>query len=209
MAFLPFQIEKNLSFLFFMEKTMPLPLLKISANRRYLVTADDQPFFWLGDTAWEMLHRLNKEEIRLYFEDRAAKGFNVVQTVLLAELDGLETPNAYGDKPLINQDPTQPNEAYFQFVDEVIQLAGELGIYIALLPTWGDKFNKAWGQGPEIFTVENAETYGAYLGERYHRYPNIIWVMGGDRIPTEDHHYAIIRTMAKGIKQHDRQHLMS
>ena len=192
-----------------MGKTKPLPLLKISANRRYLVTADDQPFFWLGDTAWEMLHRLNKEEIRLYFEDRAAKGFNVVQTVLLAELDGLETPNAYGDKPLINQDPTQPNEAYFQFVDEVIQLAGELGIYIALLPTWGDKFNKAWGQGPEIFTVENAETYGAYLGERYHRYPNIIWVMGGDRIPTEDHHYAIIRTMAKGIKQHDRQHLMS
>lgn len=192
-----------------MEKTKALPLLKISENRRYLVTADDQPFFWLGDTAWEMLHRLNREEVRRYLEDRAAKGFNVVQTVILAELDGLDTPNAYGDKPLIDLDPTQPNEAYFQFVDEVILIAAELGIYIALLPTWGDKFNKAWGLGPEIFTVENAEIYGAYLGKRYQQYSNIIWVVGGDRIPTEAHHYAIIRAMAKGIKEHDCQHLMT
>jgi hypothetical protein len=191
-----------------MKKKKPLAL-KISANRRYLVTADDQPFFWLGDTAWEMLHRLNKEEARLYLEDRASKGFNVVQTVILAELDGLETPNAYGHKPLIGQDPAQPNEAYFQFVDEVIQLAGELGIYVALLPTWGDKFNKAWGQGPEIFTVDNAGIYGAYLGRRYQSYSNIIWVMGGDRIPTEEHHYAIVRAMANGVRQQDRQHLMT
>jgi hypothetical protein len=192
-----------------MQRTKPLPLLKIGANRRYLITADEQPFFWLGDTAWEMLHRLNKEEVRRYLADRAAKGFNVVQTVILAELDGLDSPNAYGHLPLIDKDPTQPNEAYFQFVDEVIQLAEELGIYIALLPTWGDKFNKAWGQGPEIFTVENAESYGAYLGARYQSYPNIIWVLGGDRIPSEAHHYAIIRAMAEGIKQHDRQHLMT
>lgn len=191
-----------------MENTKPLPL-KVSANRRYLVTSDDQPFFWLGDTAWEMLHRLNKEEARLYLEDRASKGFNVVQTVILAELDGLETPNANGDKPLINQDPTQPNEAYFQFVDEVIELAGELGIYIALLPTWGDKFNKAWGHGPEVFSVDNAEIYGAYLGRRYQSDSNIIWVMGGDRIPTEERHYNIVRAMARGIRQHDRQHLMT
>ena len=24
---------------------------------------DDRPFFWLGDTGWELFHRLNKEEI--------------------------------------------------------------------------------------------------------------------------------------------------
>lgn len=192
-----------------MDNNNPLPLLQISKNRRYLITEDDQPFFWLGDTAWEMLHRLNKEEIRRYLEDRADKGFNVIQTVILAELDGLQAPNAHGHLPLIGQDPTQPNEAYFQFVDEVIQLAGELGIYIALLPTWGDKFNQAWGQGPEIFTVDNAETYGAYLGKRYLNYPNIIWVIGGDRIPTEERHYGIVRAMAEGIKKHDAQHLMT
>lgn len=192
-----------------MEEKKALPRLKVSDNRRYLVTEDNQPFFWLGDTAWEMLHRLTREEVALYLQDRAAKGFNVIQTVILAELDGLETPNAHGHKPLINQDPSQPNENYFQFVDEVVQLAGEWGIYVALLPTWGDKFNQAWGQGPEIFTVDNAEIYGAYLGRRYQSHTNIIWVMGGDRIPTEAPHYAIIRAMAKGIKTHDPYHLMT
>ena len=31
--------------------------LKVSENKRFLVTADGQPFFWLGDTAWELFHR--------------------------------------------------------------------------------------------------------------------------------------------------------
>src|SRR5690606_609607 len=137
-----------------------------SVNRHYLVTEDERPFFWLGDTAWELIHRLN--------------------------LDGLNTPNAYGQLPLLNNDPTTPNEAYFDLVDTVIRRAAEEGLYIALLPTWGDKFNKAWGLGPEIFTVPNAEIYGAYLGQRYRDFSNLVWVIGGDRIPTEAHHYAII-----------------
>ena len=37
----------------------PLPRLKISDNKRFLVTADGKPFFWLADTAWEIFHRLN------------------------------------------------------------------------------------------------------------------------------------------------------
>ncbi|MGI8635541.1 MAG: DUF4038 domain-containing protein, partial [Segetibacter sp.] len=32
--------------------------LKVSDNKRYLVTADGKAFFWLGDTAWELFHRL-------------------------------------------------------------------------------------------------------------------------------------------------------
>src|SRR5690606_17946429 len=91
----------------------------------------------------------------------------------------------------------------------IIRRAAEEGLYIALLPTWGDKFNKAWGLGPEIFTVQNAEIYGAYLGQRYRDFSNLVWVIGGDRIPTEAHHYAIIRAMVKGIKKHDDRHLIT
>src|SRR5690554_5126346 len=91
-----------------------LPLLKISANRRYLLTADDSPFFWLGDTAWELFHRLSIEDASVYLKDRSSKGFNVIQAVLLAELDGLDTPNAYGERPLQDNDPAQPREAYFK-----------------------------------------------------------------------------------------------
>ena len=116
--------------------------LKISDDKHYLVTQDNKPFFWLGGTAWEMIHRLNRQEVDKYLTDRAEKGFTVIQTVILAELDGLNTPNAYGDKPLIDNDPSKLNENYFKHVDYIISKAEELGLYIGLLPTWGDKFNK-------------------------------------------------------------------
>src|SRR5687768_2896489 len=83
----------------------------VSANKRYLLK-EGKPFFWLGDTAWELFHRLDREDADYYLKKRAAQDFTVVQAVALAEFDGLEVPNPYGDKPLINNDPAKPNEAY-------------------------------------------------------------------------------------------------
>jgi hypothetical protein len=186
-----------------------LPRLQVSDNGRYLATQEGNPFFYLGDTAWELFHRLNREEADLYLERRAAQGFTVIQAVVLAEFDGLTQPNAYGHVPLVDNDPARPNEAYFEHVDYIVNKAESLGIYIGMLPTWGDKFNKKWGVGPEVFTPENARTYGAYLGERYRAAP-IIWVLGGDRIPEQDQHFAIIRAMAEGLRQGDQDtHLMT
>ena len=116
---------------------------------RYLVTERGEPFFYLGDTAWELFHRLTREEADLYLTDRAAKGFTVIQAVALAELDGLNTPNAYGDTPLHRNDPAQPNEAYFRHVDWVIDRANALGLYVGLLPTWGDKVNQSASSAPQ------------------------------------------------------------
>ena len=186
-----------------------LPLLKISDDNGYLVTDDDTPFFWLGDTAWELFHRLDKEEVDIYLTDRANKGFTIIQAVILAEHDGLNTPNAYGEKPLLNNDPTKLNEKYFKHVDYVISTANELGLYIGLLPTWGDKFNKKWGIGPEIFNSVNAEIFGEELAKRYSSFNNIVWILGGDRVPDNEDHYAIIRAMANGINKWDNSHLMT
>lgn len=186
-----------------------LPLLKISGDHRYLVTDNNQPFLWLGCTGWEMLHRLNKDETLVYLKDRAAKGFTVIQTVILAELDGLNTPNANGDLPLINNDPTKLNEAYFQHVDWAIEQAEKLGLYLGLLPTWGDKWNKKWGVGPEIFTPENAEAYGELLAKRYLDHNNIIWILGGDRLPETETQRQIVQAMARGIRNIDTRHLIT
>ncbi len=173
--------------------------LSVSANKRFLVTKDGKPFFWLGDTAWELFHRLSREEADKYLKDRADKGFTVIQAVVLAELEGLQDPNPYGELPLENFDPTKPREAYFQHVDYIINKAASHGIYIALLPTWGDKvFKDRWGAGPEIFNVDNAKAYGNWIGNRYKNKNNIIWVLGGDRIP-DDKAIAIWRSMAAGI----------
>ncbi|MEM7512849.1 MAG: DUF4038 domain-containing protein, partial [Bacteroidota bacterium] len=49
--------------------------LKVSDNQRFLVTEEGKPFFWLGDTAWELFHRCDREEADHYLETRAAQGF--------------------------------------------------------------------------------------------------------------------------------------
>lgn len=174
--------------------------LRVSDNKRFLVTHDGKPFFWLGDTAWELFHRLTREEAEKYLRDRARQKFTVIQAVVLAEMDGLQTPNAYNEIPLEANDPAKPREAYFQHVDFIIDKAAELGLYIALLPTWGDKvFKNRWGIGPEIFNRENARVYGTWIGNRYKARKNIIWVLGGDRTPRNESDVAIWRSMAEGI----------
>lgn len=189
-------------------KEIPVPL-HLSQNRRYFVQSDGTPFFYLGDTAWELFHRLDRNAAKVYLENRAAKGFTVIQAVVLAELDGLNTPNPYGHTPLQDNDPTRPQAAYFQHVDYIVDLAAQLGLYIGLLPTWGDKVDRKWGIGPEIFTPENARIYGEFLGRRYRNRP-IIWIVGGDRDPATEQQLVIWRAMAAGLRQGDEgQHLMT
>ncbi|QMW02145.1 glycoside hydrolase family 140 protein [Spirosoma foliorum] len=176
--------------------------LKVSDNHRYLVHQDGTPFFYMGDTAWELFHRLNREEADRYLKRRAEQGFTVIQAVGLAEFDGLNVPNALGDKPLLNNDPTTPNEAYFKHVDYIIDKAAENNLVIGFLPTWGDKvFKSSWGNGPEVFNPKNARTYGQWLGNRYKNRQNIIWILGGDRTPRDgSDDVAIWRAMAEGIE---------
>lgn len=165
------------------------------------MTENGEPFFWLADTAWELFHRCDRQEAEMYLQKRAQQGFNVIQAVALAELDGLNDPNPYGEKPLFDNDPAKPNPDYFTHVDHIIKKAEELGLYIALLPTWGDKLNtKSWGVGPEVFTVENAAAFGKWMGNRYKDHDNIIWIIGGDRNPRENSDdVAVWNSMAEAI----------
>lgn len=173
--------------------------LRVAPNGRTLQSADGWPFFYLGDTAWELFHRLNRDEANRYLEDRARKGFNVIQAVALAEIDGLTVPNAYGDLPLIDRDPARPNEAYFQHVDFIVARAQALGLHLGFLPTWG-KYWKTSDQN--IFTPENARAYGRFLGERYRDRP-IIWILGGDQNVVTREERATIEAMAAGLREGD------
>jgi hypothetical protein len=179
-----------------------LPRLTVSENQRYLVTADGRPFFWLGDTAWELFHRLSREETERYLRNRAERRFTVIQAVALAELDGLNVPNAEGERPLVDNDPARPNEKYFAHVDWVVARANALGLYVGLLPTWGDKWNRKWGVGPEIFTPDNAAAFGEWIGRRY-KDAGVIWIVGGDRPIESDTHRAVMAAMARGLRAGD------
>ncbi len=184
--------------------------LVISENGHYLQYSDGTPFFYLGDTAWELFHRLNREEADKYLKDRAEKGFNVIQAVALAEIDGVDIPNPYGYTPLINRNPTRPNivegenNDYWDHVDYIIKRANSLGLYVGLLPTWG----RYWNDQNPIFNEQNAETYGRFIAERY-KNDMIIWILGGDRNPEDSQKQAIIRAMAKGIRSVDSINLIT
>ncbi|MFD2612941.1 glycoside hydrolase family 140 protein [Paenibacillus gansuensis] len=189
--------------------------LSVSDNGRYLVKEDGTPFFWLGDTAWELFHKLTREEADFYLRRRAEQGFTVVQAVALAEMEGITEPNAYGYRPLKQNaegqyDPLLPDTAsepggedYWTHVDDIVDRAASLGIYIAFLPTWGDKYNVAWGKGPVIFDRNNAKAFGKWLGERYRDRSNLLWVVGGDRPLTEFSHFEVNRGLAEGLREGD------
>jgi hypothetical protein len=185
-----------------------LPTLQASENGHFLVTGDGEPFFWLGDTGWQLFHRLDREEADVYLHDRAAKGFTVIQTVALAELDGLKTPNAYGHRPLIDNDPARPDvqegpeNDYWDHVDFIVQRANALGLYIGFLPTWGDKWQAGRRGSPPVFQVDNARAYGRWLGERY-RTAGIIWILGGDRNIRSSAERDVIDAMAQGLREGD------
>ena len=187
----------------------PGPLV-VSDNQRFLQHADGRPFFYLGDTAWELFHRLDRDQVERYLDDRQDKGFTVIQAVALAEQGGLSVANPYGHLPLVDRDPTRPDvgpgpsDDYWDHVDHVIAAAGERGMHVGLLPTWGDKVEKLWGKdGEPVFTVENAAEYGRFLGQRYRDTPNIVWILGGDRGPNS-YDIDIWREMARGLVEGDQ-----
>lgn len=191
------------------------PRIKVSDNHRYLVRQNGQPFFYLGDTAWELFHRLNREEADRYLRDRAEKEFTVIQAVALAELDGHSQPNPYGHLPLVEMDPAQPDvkdgpdNDYWDHVDYIVTRAESLGLTIGFLPTWGRYWHNPTKDGKPLFTESNAAAYGEWLGRRYKDSP-IIWVLGGDRPVNNDEQKAIIRAMARGLRKgDDGRHLMT
>jgi len=191
------------------KKTLKERSLGISTNKKFLLKPDGMPFFWLGDTAWELFHKLNREDAQLYLKNRANKGFTIIQAVVLAELGGLSVPNAYGHLPLINNNPSDPNPDYFKHVDFIVDEAEKAGLFIGMLPTWGDKVTNKNGGEQVIFNRENAYTFGLFLGNRYKEKP-IVWILGGDRNVYTKHENEVWTAMAKGLRNGDNgRHLIS
>jgi Protein of unknown function (DUF4038)/Putative collagen-binding domain of a collagenase len=161
-----------------------LPRLQIHSDGHYLQSEAGDPFFWLGDTAWQLIHSTTREECSYYLQTRATQGYTVIQTVVLAEMNGLGKPSALGLLPFQDTDPRRPNELYFDRVIEIVDEAARYGLYVALLPTWGDKLTAPWGDGPLIFRSDNlatAHAYGSYLAKKLQGRANVIWMLGGDR----------------------------
>ncbi|HEY3704839.1 MAG TPA: glycoside hydrolase family 140 protein [Terracidiphilus sp.] len=164
----------------------PLPRITVHADGHLLCGDDGSPFFWLGDTAWQLIQETTRDECSYYLHTRARQGFTVIQTVVLAEFDGVKQTTTERLLPFADQDPSRPNDPFFDRVVEIVEEAGRLGLYVALLPTWGDKLTAPWGAGPRLFRTDNldvAQGYARYLANKLKAHFNVLWILGGDRPP--------------------------
>ena len=188
--------------------------LKLSENGRYLTYADGTPFFYMADTAWDLFYRLSPEEADHYFSVRRSQGFNAIQAILLGGVLGSDTVNVFGRKALntdedgvgiLEQPDLEGEDNYWATVLQMVRLARQQELYMALLPGWLNKYYE-----PGLFSEEKALAYGRFLGAYFAQEPNIIWVMGGDYQHKKKDCTPLIHAIAKGIRQTDTgAHLMT
>lgn len=175
-----------------------------SVGGRHLLRSGE-PWFLLGDTAWELLRRLRVDEAEQYLSTRAAQGFNTVLAVALSEFDGLQVPNVEGHVPFHDLDPGRPDEHYWSHVDRIVELANRHRIVVGMLPTWGSN----WHDEPAFFTPSRARSYAGWIARRYREH-DIIWVLGGDRPMSTSDHQDVIEAFAAGIRDEvEGRHLMT
>lgn len=141
--------------------------LRVSDDHRHLVNGD-HPFFWLGDTAWLLCQTTSTQELDMYLHNRADKGFTVIQAVMINSVPGEEMTSL----AKVNCDVTSPE--YWAHCTHLVEKAEELGMYIALLPNWGSLVKEGF------ITEDNVERLMTFMAERFGKYPNIIWLLGGD-----------------------------
>jgi hypothetical protein len=187
-----------------------LPLLKISANKRFFQTSNGKPFFWLGDTGWLLFVKCDREDAIKYLDTRKEQGFNVIQVMVLHDVNN---KNAYGDYALKNADVSKPDTTpgnnfkdpvaydYWDHVDFIIDEAAKRGIYMALVCIWGSNVKSG------NVNMTNAEAYARFLAERFKNKNNIVWVDGGD-IPGNEG-MEVWKKIATTIKKNDSRHLLT
>lgn len=170
--------------------------LHICENGRYFMEGE-KPFFWLGDTAWLMLQKLGIEDVAAYLRNRKEKGYNVIQTVLVHTLPGVSESGCSLAPGIKNV----TEASYWEFVDEVLDMAEGMGLYLGLLPAWGSLVKGG------VLNEGNIERYAEFLGCRFEGRSNIIWILGGD--VRGDVKQDVFQREAEILKRHNSERLIT
>jgi fibronectin type 3 domain-containing protein len=194
------------------------PLLYISTNGRYLVDANNQPFYLIGDTAWALPAGLTLAQATTYFQTRASQGFNLV--LMDADLQLAASPvgapqrgplDANGNAPFTAflpgtnlYDVSKPNPVYWQNVDNILTIAAQNGVEV-LFDVY-DNYAPWFGFGSSPNSIANLTAYGQFLGQRYAGFDNIIWMLGNDYTENAGGD-ASLGAVIQGIRQFDNRHL--
>lgn len=176
--------------------------LRIAASGTYLEDAAGKPFLITGDAAWSLIADLPPEDADLYIADRKARGFNTILVSLIEHEFAHNAPNnAAGVAPFLTPGNfARPNDRYFADAEHVLDAALRAGMLVLLAPAYAGANGGPQGWYAEMAAAgpQSLRAYGRYIGKRYARYPNIIWVQGGDYDPPDR---ALVDALALGIEE--------
>jgi len=133
-----------------------------------------------GDSAWALVTKLTEADAASYFADRAKLGYTTVflSALVAPYVFGNSTDTTYDGIGPFNtfHDLSTPNPAYFQRLDDMINLAAQNNLLVMLDPIeiagWYDAMV---ANGPV-----KCFNYGVYMANRYKSFPNVIWSLGND-----------------------------
>jgi hypothetical protein len=149
--------------------------IKIAADHRHLVYADNNPFFWLGDTWWMGLcSRLSyPDDFQTLAQDRKTKGFNVIQIVagLYPDMHPFDPRGANEAGFPWEKDYAAVRPEYFDSADKRIQYLVDQGFTPCIVGAWG--YFLPW------MGVEKMKQHWRYLIARWGAMP-VVWCAAGE-----------------------------
>lgn len=190
--------------------------LQVSADHRYLVDQAGQAFLINQASSWGVIQSLSTQDATAWLDGLAERGFNTVMMSVISNDQRMPgSPPAWqGIEPFnAHWDFSDPNPAYFDHADEILELAASRHLLVNLVVCYlGFPGDSTQGWEDELLSGNNSldksREYGRFLGDRYKRFDNIVWVAGGDNLPDpgsqlEKHMLAIMA----GIRERDPDHL--
>lgn len=190
--------------------------LKLAPGKHYIVDANGNPFFIMGDSPWYLTENLTDSNANYYLSNRWAQGYNSIILDITAmaqnDLQGDDT-NQYGQHPFTNTiggwtNLLTWNINYFTNVDWVLNDASNYGFCCFLYPLYDNQGN-AWFAQMKNNTTNALFAYGQFIGNRYKNFPNIVWIGAGDWDEPNAPTNCLWNWVAAGILSADTNHLIT
>lgn len=175
--------------------------IKTIKGNRFLHYNDGTPFFWLGDTHWnlfcyERINESNKEEFDSQFrgmvDKRVEQKFTVYQTNLLGNVDLSGDGSGFF---IAGSDYTEINLDFFKNdTDPKMAYIADKGLINAMGFTWSNKID---------VLKEKLLRFAYYIVVRYGAYP-VVWTIGGE-VPggNDDERIAAWRGVGESVQKWD------
>ena len=114
--------------------------VSVRAGETLFRHSDGTPFFWLGDTAWNIVLKSSMPDLREYLDDRASKCFNVVQFVATQWMAA--AANAEGRVAYLGQSPIEIDPVFFRWMDRRMDAINDRGFLGAAVIAWAAVWNR-------------------------------------------------------------------